>query len=283
MAAALGEFWEARDIWRDPLLASVMAGALLGFLGVYVVLRRTVFVSAALTQLSTLGLIAALLVEERMGVEVEHPAVQLAVALGFSVAGALVLGTMEAGRRLPTEAGVGVAWVVAGALVILGANRLIHAAHDLNSMVFGNAVAVPFVDVVVLAAVTLVSVVVHTVFQKEIVFVSFDRETAQAMGLDARLWTGLLFFTIGLAIPVSARALGALPVFAFLTIPAVAALLVTSRLRPAFALATALGLLAAGGGYVLSWFWQIPTGPTMVALAAVFALPGALLQIGRRA
>ena len=283
MAGALAGFWEARDIWRDPLLASVIAGALLGFLGVYVVLRRTVFVSAALTQLSTLGLIVALLVQERMGVEVEHPAVQLAVALGFSVAGALVLGTLEAGRRLPTEAGVGMAYVVAGALVILGANRLIHAAHDLNSMVFGNAVAVPFADVVVLAAVTLIAVAIHTVFQKEIVFVSFDRETAQAMGLDARLWNGLLFFTIGLAIPVSARALGALPVFAFLTIPAAAALLVTSRLRPAFALATALGLLAAGGGYVLSWFWQIPTGPTMVALAAVFAVPGALLRVGRRA
>ena len=110
-----------------------------------------------------------------------------------------------------------------------------------------------------------------------------DRETAQAMGLDDRLWSGLLFFTIGLAIPVSARALGALPVFAFLTIPAAAALLVTSRLRPAFAIATALGLAAAGGGYVLSWFWQIPTGPTMVALAAVFAVPGALLRLGRGA
>ncbi len=276
---ALGGFWEARDIWRDPLLASLLAGALLGFLGVYVVLRRTVFVSAALTQLATLGIIVALLVQERLAVEVEHPAVQLAVALGFSVAGALVLGTLEAGRRLPTEAGVGMAYVVAGALVILGANRLIHAAHDLNSMVFGNAVAVPFSDVVVLAAVTLVSAALHTVFQKEIVFVSFDPETAQAMGLDCRRWSGLLFFTIGLAIPVSARALGALPVFAFLTIPAAAALLMTSRLRPAFALATALGLVAAGGGYVLSWFWQIPTGPTMVALAAVFAVPGALLRL----
>ena len=278
---ALGGFWEARDIWRDPLLASLLAGALLGFLGVYVVLRRTVFVSAALTQLSTLGLIAALLVEERMGVEVEHPAVQLAAALGFSVAGALVLGTLEAGRRLPTEAGVGMAYVVAGALVILGANRLVHAAHDLSSMVFGNAVAVPFQEVVVLAVVTLLAAALHTVFQKEIVFVSFDRETAQAMGLDGRLWSGLLFFTIGLAIPVSARALGALPVFAFLTIPAAAALLLTSRLRPAFALATSLGFVAAGGGYVLSWFWQLPTGPTMVALAALFAVPGAVLRLGR--
>jgi zinc transport system permease protein len=264
----LADFWAAREIWRDPLAASVIAGALLGFLGVYVVLRRTVFVSAALTQLSTLGLIVALLVEEQM-------------ALAFSVAGALVLGALQAGRRLPTEAGVGMSYVVAGALVVLGANRLVHVAHDLNSMVFGNAVAVPFSDVAVLAVVTTICAALHTVFQKELVFVSFDAETAEAVGMRASLWNGLLFFTIGLAIPVSARALGALPTFAFLTIPASAALLLVQRMRPAFGLATSLGVVAAAGGYALSWIWQLPTGATMVALAAAFVIPGALLRLKR--
>jgi zinc transport system permease protein len=274
----LAGFWAAHDIWRDPLVASVIAGALLGFLGVYVVLRRTVFVSAALTQISTLGLIVALLAEEQLGVQAEHAGVQLAVAFVFSVAGALILGALQSGRRLPTEAGVGMSYVLAGALVILGANRLIHAAHDLNAMVFGNAVAVPFSDLVVLAAVTAICAGLHTVFQKELVFVSFDRETAEAMGLRASLWNALLFFTIGLAIPASARALGALPVFAFLTIPASAALLLVRRLRAAFVLATVLGVVAAAGGYVLSWVWQLPTGATMVTLAGVMVIPGALLR-----
>ena len=278
--SALQDFWAAQEIWRDPLIASLIAGGLLGFLGVYVVLRRTVFVSAALTQISTLGLIASLLFEERLGVEAEHASVQLAVALVFSVAGALILGALQSGHRLPTEAGVGMSYVVAGALVILGANRLVHAAHDFNSMVFGNAVAVPLSDVIVLAAVTAICVAVHLAFRKELVFVSFDRETAEAVGLRAPLWNGLLFFTIGLAIPVAARALGALPVFAFLTIPAAAALLVVRRLRTAFALATAFGLVAATGGYLVSWFWQIPTGATMVALAGLFVVPGALLRRG---
>ena len=93
-------FLEAREIWQVPLTASVIAGALLGALGVYVVLRRTVFVSAALTQLSTLGLVAALLVEERIHIETEQSGVQLAVAIAVSVAGALVLGAIRF-RRLP--------------------------------------------------------------------------------------------------------------------------------------------------------------------------------------
>ena len=279
---ALTDFWAAQLIWRDPLVASVIGGALLGFLGVYVVLRRVVFVSAALTQLSTLGIIVALLAEERLQVEIEHAGVQLLVALVFSAGGALLLATLGGGRRLPAEAGVGMAYVLAGALVILGANKLVHVAHDLNSMIFGNAVAVPFQDVIILAVVTAIVGVIHTVYRKEIVFTSFDRETAEAMGVNARAWSSVLYLTIGLAIPVAARVVGALPVFAFLTIPAAAALTATKRLAPAFAVATALGTFAAAIGYLASWILQVPTGATMVAVAGFLYAASAVVGALRR-
>jgi zinc transport system permease protein len=277
---ALGEFLAAREIWEVPLAASVVAGALLGFLGVYVVLRRTVFVSAALTQLSILGVVAALLVEERIHIETEHAGEQLAVAMAFSVAGALVLGAFRA-RRLPAEASVGAAWVAASALVVLGTSRLVHAAHDLGGMVFGNAVAVAAEDLAAIALVAALCTAVHAAFAKEIAFASFDPETARALGVRVRLWDALLFVTLGIAIPPAARALGALPVFAFLTLPAAGALLLRVGFRPAFALAAAFGVVAAAGGYVLSWLWETPTGATMVALAAALAVPGALWRLAR--
>ncbi len=275
--SALREFLEAREIWGVPLAASALSGALLAALGVYVVLRRTVFVSAALTQVSTLGLVLALLLEEQLHVETEHAAEQLAVAMIFSVAGALLLGAVRA-RRVPAEAAVGGVWVAASALVVIGASRLVHAAHDLGGMVFGNAVAVPPLELVVIGAVALVSLVVHVLFAKELSFVSFDPETARALGMNVPLWDGLLFLTIGLAIPATARALGALPVFAFLTLPAAAALLGRARFRAAFAVAAVIGVVAAGGGYVLSWFSGLPTGATMVVLAGISVLPGALAR-----
>jgi len=276
--SGLASFLAAREIWQSPLVASVISGALLGFLGVYVVLRRTVFVSAALTQLSTLGLVLALLLEERIHIEAEHAGVQLVVAMAFSVAGALLLGAVRS-RRLPAEAAVGGAWVAASALVVLGASRLVHAAHDLGGMVFGNAVAVPASDLVVLAAVAVFCLLAHALFRKELAFSSFDPETARALGVNVPLWDGVLFLTLGLSIPVTARALGALPVFAFLTLPAAAALLARAGFRAAFLVAAAIGVLAAGGGYVLSWLWELPTGATMVALAGVLLLPGAAARM----
>jgi zinc transport system permease protein len=273
--SALGEFLDARVIWEVPLAASIVSGALLGALGVYVVLRRTVFVSAALTQLSTLGLVGSLLVEERLHLESEHAWKGAAVSIAVSVAGALLLGAFRP-RRLPAEATVGAAWVVASGLVVLGASRLVHAAHDLGGLVFGNAVAVPAEDLVLVSAVAAACTGVHALFAKELAFVSFDGETARAVGMNVRLWDAALFLTVGLAIPATARALGALPVFAFLTLPAAGALTLGLGFRSAFAVASLLGIAAAGGGYVLSWLWELPTGATMVVLAALLAVPGAL-------
>jgi len=273
--SGFSEFLSARELWQVPLAASVLAGALLGALGVYVVLRRTVFVSAALTQLSTLGLVVTLLVEERLHVESEHATEQLVVALLFSVVGALVLGAFRP-RRLPAEASVGTAWVVASSLVVLGVSQLVHAAHDLGGILFGNAVAVPEGDLAFIAVVAALCLAVHVLFAKELAFSSFDGESAQAVGLNVRRWDGVLFLTIGLAIPPTARAVGALPVFAFLTLPAAASLALGLRFRTAFLAAAALGVASAAGGYVLSWLLELPTGATMVALAAVLALPAAV-------
>ena len=105
------EFLSAREIWEVPLTASIVAGVLLGALGVFVVLRRTVFVSAALTQLSTVGLVLGLLVEERLRIEAQHATAQLVVAIAFSVVGALVLGAFHS-RHLPAEAAVGGVWLM---------------------------------------------------------------------------------------------------------------------------------------------------------------------------
>jgi zinc transport system permease protein len=278
--SSIQEFLSAREIWEVPLAASVVAGALLGFLGVYVVLRRTVFVSAALTQLSTFGLVVTLLVEERIHIETEHAIEQLAVAMAFSVAGALVLGAFRA-RRLPAEASVGAAWVIGSALVVLGTSRLVHAAHDLGGMVFGNAVAVSAAELAMIAGVAALCTAVHAAFAKEIAFASFDPETARALGMNVRLWDAALFLTIGLAIPAAARALGALPVFAFLTLPAAGALLLRVGFSRAFALAGAFGVLAAAAGYVVSWLWELPTGATMVVIAGLLAVPGALSRAVR--
>jgi len=95
---------------------------------------------------------------------------------------------------------------------------------------------------------------------------------ARTLGLRTSFWSLLLFLTFAIAISVSTRAIGALPVFAFTVIPPAAALLVASRMWSAFAIAIGIGIASAFIGNWAAWEWQLPTGAAMVMVTALFLL-----------
>ena len=63
------EFWSGRDLWLEPMIAGVLAGAVLGYIGVFVVLKRMVFVSAALSELSGVGVAFAFYLGALIGID----------------------------------------------------------------------------------------------------------------------------------------------------------------------------------------------------------------------
>ncbi|HZR47667.1 MAG TPA: metal ABC transporter permease, partial [Candidatus Manganitrophaceae bacterium] len=73
---------------------------------------------------------------------------------------------------------------------------------------------------------------------------------------------------------VSIAAIGALPVFSFLVIPAASALMLTDRLKVAFLLSMLFGVFSAALGFYLSFVYSLPTGPAMLGTAGFFLVPG---------
>jgi zinc transport system permease protein len=149
-------------------------------------------------------------------------------------------------------------------------------AHEVNDLLYGNAVVVPPAQIWIMGSTALVVGALHWLFKKEFVFSSFDAEMARTLGINARLWNLLLFLSIALVISVSTRAIGALPVFAFMVIPPAAALLVAGRLWSVFTVSVAVAVASAAIGYYVSFRWSLPTGASMVLTAALFFLPGLL-------
>ena len=108
-APTLADFVAAWPLFRDPVLCAVFAGAVLGWLGVHVVLRRMVFFAATLSQAAGLGVALAFYAGIHAGVHV-HPVVGAAVA-SLITAG---LASMRAERlHLSRDALLAFAWLVA--------------------------------------------------------------------------------------------------------------------------------------------------------------------------
>ena len=287
--SGFSEFWAGRELWREPLLGGVLAAALLSYLGVFVVLKRMVFVSAALSEISGVGVAFAFWLGAVLGIDPHaHATIPLLLeptwfSLVFACLAAALFSLRPGHRKLATETIVGLGYIISSALVlaILNSPRIAQEAHAVGDILFGNAVTVPRKQIEALFSAALAAVVVHAILFKELLFVSYDPETAMVQGIGVFRYELLLNLATAVVISVATRAVGALPVFAFSVLPAAAALMLTDRMRLTIALSVLFGVVSAAVGYYVSWVEQLPTGATMVVVASLFLLPG-LVKILRR-
>ncbi|AFE11210.1 MULTISPECIES: metal ABC transporter permease [Corallococcus] len=271
------QFQAGWELFRDPILCALIAGCVLGFLSVYVVLRRMVFVSAAVTNTAGLGVALAFFAEIHLGVHVDP----LVGAVVLSVAATLLLMIEPARLRLSRESLLGCAFAFAGGAAILVGDRIAQEAHDIQGILFGTAVLVTPDQLQAVAVSGAVLMVLHLWWFRGIAFVSFDRIGATVQGLPVKLLDTVLMVSIGIMVGVCARALGALPVFAFSTLSAIAALVLDLRLPWTFFTATVLGGIAGAGGYLFAYFYDFPVGGSQTVLSGVLVLLMMLVRLIR--
>lgn len=261
---------DAVYLFRDALYGSLVLALGCSVLGVWVVLRRIVFVGAALAELSSAGIALAYWLEG-IGLGLGLATHPLAVSLLVTVAAALGFAGGLGRPMVPPDAKIGVAYAVAGAVGILLIAKAAHGeAHDL--MLEGNILGITRRDTLVLAGVIVPVLLAHLLFYKEFLFTSFDRETSSTLGFRVGRWTVLLYATLGIVIAFAMQFAGVLLVFNFLVLPAVTGLLVARTMAGTFAVAVGSALLAALIGFTLSIPFDLPTGPTMVAVSGCFVL-----------
>ena len=98
-------------------------------------------------------------------------------------------------------------------------------------------------------------------------------------GVNARLWSLGLNLLVGAAAAVAVHEIGALLPFALLTLPAMAALLVTTSIRATFTTAAALGATLPCLGLAASFYLDLPAAPASVALLSISVVAAAAVGL----
>jgi len=264
---------------RNSVYTSVMIGFACPLVGVFLVLRRLVFMGVALPQISSTGVAVGLSIPFWLGA---HPGafsahgehlLAFAGATAFSLAAIFVLAFQERrGRGLP-EGRLGTAYVVAAALSILLLAKNRYAEIGWLDLMKGEIITVDNADVVLTAVTLAVVLAVLGWFYKELLLVSFDRAMAATLGKNVVFWDVLLYLLIGLTVSMSVLSVGPLISFGFLLVPALTAHLFARNMRQFTIMASLLGGVVSFIGFWLAYQWDWPIGPTdVVLLGLVYAL-----------
>ncbi|MFI5304664.1 MAG: metal ABC transporter permease [Nitrospiria bacterium] len=255
---------------RNSVYTSVLIGFTCPLVGVFLVMRRIVFMGVTLPQISSTGIAIALSLPLWLGFHLTGPNIGHEIAffgsILFTLTAILLLAFLERRGKGQPEGRLGTAYVVASALSILLLAKNPYGEIGWLDMLKGEVITISNSDLA-LTAVTLILVLIGLVmFYKELLLVSFDRDMAITLRKKVVFWDMLLYVLIGLTVSVAVMSVGPLIAFGFLLIPVLTAHLLTRNMRQFIVLASLFGGAVAFLGFYMAYKWDLPIGPTDVVL-----------------
>ena len=255
----MSEAWQFM-LW--PTVACLLLPGLLVYFGLHIVRREVIFVDLALAQVATLGTCVAILFHFD-----PHDWQSYAMSIGFTLVGAAIftLTRTEDHHHVPQEALIGIIYVVAAAGGILLLNNSPHGNEELKETLVGDLlhlqnpsqVLKPFV---LFAAIGLV----HFIFRKKFLAISFEPKRAEAEKISVRGWDFLFYALFGIAVTTFVHIGGVLLVFSYLIIPAVCASFLARKLGALMIIGWIVSTVGSVMGLYSSYKFDWPTGSAVV-------------------
>ncbi len=254
-------FFQSWELFAQPFLAGTISGAVLGFLGVYILIRNMVFLSAALSQLAGLGITLSLFFQNFILTTI--PPLLGAVSLTGT---AVLIITKKIHSQKHKNIFLGVLFLFGSSGTLIIGSKIIQELHDIQSLLFGTAVAVLPSDFYSIVVVAIFMSILHIWWFRGFREIVFDRVEAKIRNIPVDILEFMLLASIVISLSLSTKILGALPTFAFSILPAIAALQIASSLSAALLLSTLGGSLCGSLGYLFAYVYQLPVGASQAAV-----------------
>ena len=259
----------------DFLIRAALAGIGLalaaGPLGCFVVWRRMAYFGDATAHAAILGVALSL-------------AFSLSLFVGVLVAAlAMSLGVLAlAGRIYTMDTLLGVAAHGALALGLVAVSFLPGVRVDLMAYLFGDILAVSQLDLAVIWIGAVVVLILLRLRWQALLLVTLNTDLAAARGYDARREQLILTLALAVLVAVAIKIVGALLITAMLIIPAAAARSMSRTPESMAVIAAIVGLCSIISGLSASFYWNTPTGPTMIVAAIVLFVLASLWSVVKR-
>ena len=238
------------------LLVAGLSGALLGFIGVYIVLRGMSYIGHGLSHSIFGGFAAVQLFATQFYI--------LGAGL-WGIASALAINAVSKRSRLGADAAIGVITTASFALGVALFARFGSSGPSFENALFGSILGISVEQIVGLVAVSLLAVIFVFVRYRALLFTTFDPDVANVSGVRVGRVEAQLMIILSLSILATLTVIGVTLVAAMLVIPAVVARMVTDSFSRMLAWSTAVGTVSGLVGMYVSYSAEVPSG-TMIVL-----------------
>lgn len=244
------------------LIAGIGVALMTGPLGCFVVWRRMAYFGDTLSHAGLMGVALGFL----LGVD---PTVGI-VATGLIIG--LVLLALQQQRRLPIDTLLGILSHAALAVGLITIGFMDRVRFDLMGYLFGDILAVTTGDLAWIYGGGVLMLGALALIWRPLIALTVHQDLALAEGAS-RVPARLVFMVLmALTVAVAMKIVGILLVTALLIVPPAAARRFATGPENMAVLTVIVGGVAVAGGIYASLTWDTPSGPSIVAAAAVLFL-----------
>jgi len=246
---------------QNAIIGGVLVGITCAIIGSFIVLRKMSFLGDGLAHISFGGVAAGILFKIN----------PLISALGFAVLSGIGIQKLK-DMKIYSDAAIGIFFSFGLALGVILISLSTGYTVDLYSYLFGNILAINQFDLILMGVMTIVALITVVMLYKELFYITFDEETAQANGIPVKWLNQILVIICALAIVTSMKIVGILLVSSFLIIPTTTALVLGIKsFKKTIFVSIIISIISVLMGIIFSYYFNIATGGAIVmTLVALF-------------
>lgn len=248
--------------FRNGIIVAVLAGAICGLIGVYVVLRQMSYIGHGLSHSIFGGAAASAVLSVNF---------YLGAGL-WGLLSALMIGRVARRGKIGSDAAIGVITTASFAMGLALSNLFGQAKRSIDAVLFGSILGVGGSDVIAVLGAGVLSVVVIYACYRHLLFATFDPEVANVSGVNVARMEALLMLMLAITILFTMKVMGVLLISAMLVTPAATARMMTNSFARMLTIAPIIGALCGFTGMLLSYHIDVSPGATIILIASIVFL-----------
>ena len=254
-----------------PFLASLILVGIHTYFGLHVIKRGIIFIDLSLAQVAAFGVTIAML----LGYETDSVASYL-FALSFALTGGVIFTfTKDLKSKVPQEAIIGIVYAVSSAAAILVVSHSPEGAEHIRYLLVGSLLTVSPSVVLKTAGIYALVGAFHWFARDKFIPLTFDSEKKLA---NPKFWDFLFYASFAVVVTSSVKICGVLLVFIFLVVTSVFAAMVTEKISMRLLYGWIFGFFGSAIGIMLSFWFDTPTGATIVCTFGIILLLASLVK-----
>ncbi|MGE0823598.1 MAG: metal ABC transporter permease [Candidatus Binatia bacterium] len=258
-------FLSSWPLFQNAYLSGWLIAILLAIIGVFVVARDQIFIGAAVSQASLLGISIGIWLGSRLTLDETHwwrsEVFHSLMGGCFAIIAALLTarGEKTAGRETH-EAITGWVFLFAMSMSILLMAHSPHGLEEVNRLLSSTIIGATQTDVGIFSVMTTVTIILLSFYHRQALLVILDPEMARAVGLRVEIWEGAYAFWLGAIVGFSIHVSGVIYAFACLVLPPLAAKNISRDVHTLFVISPVLALSSGIVAFVLANHYDYPPG-----------------------